>query len=115
MFVNLCPHEITLRNANGDDVTLPESGAVARVSTTTTVTRTLGGLPVRVKALGDVVGLPAPDGVHVFIVSGAVRGALQEKGVTRADVVAPATGPDDNAVRMRSGHVVAVTQLDGLV
>lgn len=115
MFVNLCPHEITLRDVNGDDVTVAPSGTVARVSTTTTTTRTLGGLPVRVKVLGDVVGLPDPDGVHVFIVSGVVRSALQEKGSTRDDVVAPATGPDDGAVRMRSGHVVAVTQLDGLV
>jgi hypothetical protein len=114
MFVNLTPHDITLRDPNGDDVTVAPSGTVARVSTSTTTTRVLAGLPVRVKVLGAVVGLPDPDGVSVFIVSGAVRGALQEKGSSRADVVAPATGPHDGAIRNDAGHVVAVTQLDGL-
>lgn len=113
MFVNLTPHPLVFRTPDGD-LTVAPSGAVARVSTSTSATRVLAGLPVRVKVLGDVIGLPEPDGVSVFIVSGAVRGALQEKGLSRADVVAPATGPNDNAVRNDAGHVVAVTQLDGL-
>jgi hypothetical protein len=114
MFVNLTPHPLVFRIPDTGDVTVPPSGVVARVSTSTSATRALAGLPVRVKTLGAVVGLPDPDGVSVFVVSGLVLGALQAQGSTRSDVVAPATGPPDGAIRNDAGHVVAVTQLDGL-
>jgi len=119
VFVNLCgdatrPHEVTLV-LDGAHVTVPPSGIVARVSSTAAHTRVVGGMPVQVPLFGDVVGLPEPDGVSIFIVSGMVLGALKEAGCRRADVVAPATSPTDGAIRNDRGQVVAVTRLNGLV
>lgn len=118
-FVNLCgdatrPHEVTIVRG-GEHVTVPPSGAVARVASTATQTRVVGGMPVQVPVFGDVVGLPAPDGVSVFLVSGMVLAALREAGCRRPDVVAPGTGPQDGAIRNEKGLVVAVTRLNGLV
>jgi hypothetical protein len=112
-FINLTPHAITIRLAAGD-ITVPASGQIARVSTSTAETRQIGGIPVQISTTGEVTGLPAP-GSSVFIVSGMVLEALKNRGVTRSDVVAPATGPQDGAIRNDSGHIVAVTRLNGLV
>jgi hypothetical protein len=112
-FTNLTPHSITIRSATGD-ITVPASGTVARVATSTAETRLLGGIPVQISVTGEVTGLPAQDG-SIFIVSGMVMEALKIRGVTRPDVVAPATGPQDGAIRNDSGHIVAVTRLNGLV
>lgn len=114
MFVNLCPHDLVFVRKDGE-VTLPASGIVARVGTTATTTRQLGGMDVRVVAPGAVTGLPDPDGESVFVVSGMVLEALKLSGCTRPDVVAPATGPNDGAVRNAAGLVVGVTRINGLV
>lgn len=117
-FVNLTPHSLTFRTPDGDQV-VEASGLVARVSTTAVPLRTLNGMSLRTKSFGQVQNLPDPhvDDVHgetVFVVSGMVLDALRNSGCTRTDVVAPATGPNDGAVRNEAGHVVAVTQLDVL-
>lgn len=112
-FMNLTPHTLTFRNLDGD-VRLEASGIVARVGTTVVPLRTVGGMLLRAKSLGQVQNLPDPDGETVYVVSGMVLEALRASGSRRGDVVAPATGPNDEAVRDASGHVIAVTQLDGL-
>lgn len=129
--VNLTPHDVRIRlpywkdlDHNGNpapvrgDLVLPSEG-VARVSTVTTKTETLfvehtearGGIaviPTVRTGYGAVVGLPDPvDGV-AYVVSLLVLAAL---GGTRADVLAPATGPEDGAIRDERGQVFAVTRL----
>lgn len=107
-FVNLTPHPITVIAVNGGESTFQPSGKVARVSELpTTVIGQVNGIPVLSKTVfGDVVDLPEPQEGVFFIVSGLVAGQ-----VSRKDVLAPATGPNDGAVRNDKGQIVAVTQL----
>jgi hypothetical protein len=110
--VNLTPHAITLRDSADNDTTIPASGQVARVATTTTMGGyTVAGLPVQTSVTGAVTGLPAPTYGTIYIVSGMVLAALA--GTGRGDVFAPATGPQDGAVRNDRGHIMAVTRLNG--
>lgn len=109
--VNLTPHALTLVAPDGSSTILPPSGTVARVSTTPGTVGDIG-LPCLVAeptAFGAVVGLPDPVPGTFLIVSGLVGSALVGKG--RTDVLTPGTGPNDNAVRNESGHVVGVTRL----
>src|SRR5690554_2989187 len=59
--INLTPHAITVRAADGTDTTFPPSGTVARVSTTDVVVGTcpVTGAPIVRRVFGDVTGLPA--------------------------------------------------------
>ncbi len=139
MIVNLTPHPITLRAADGADHTFPSSG-VARVASTPGTLATVDGLPVPVATpttFGEVSGLPAPSqcgslfdyeqALHehevgaaahpgtapgtFFVVSALVGAALRASGSTRQDVLCPGTGPNDGAVRNDAGHIMAVTRL----
>lgn len=119
-FVNLTPHAIVIRTSTGD-VTVAASGQVARVATGTRdaqpVALANGMLvPCQVKTTGAVTGLPKygdePDAV--YLVSGMVLAALRESCTARDDVAAPATGPDDGAIRDDAGRIIAVTRLDVL-
>jgi hypothetical protein len=113
MLMNLTPHALTLRAADGSDTTLPPSGTVARVAASSTATgQTVGGLPVQVTTFGQVTDLPDPQDGAVYLVSALVLSALAGSG--RQDVFAPATGPRDGAVRNDAGHIVAVTRLNGV-
>lgn len=101
--INLTPHDIVLRTANGD-ITIPASGTVARVATVDTDTGdTVSGLPVIRRAFGTVTGLPS-DG-SPCVVSAMVLSAVPD----RANTYAPDTGP--TAIRNDKGHIVAVTRL----
>jgi len=108
-FVNLTPHAIVMRGSDGVDVTIAPSGAVARVSELQTVAvRMFNGIPVLARTgFGPVLDLPQPQEGVVFVVSGMVL----EKVIGREDVIAPATGPSDGAVRNEKGHIIAVTAL----
>lgn len=109
--INLTPHAISTADVGGNIVnTYPASGTVARCAPPKAVPADLviDGISVVDAAAtpGPVVDLPDPvDGV-VYIVSGVVAGHPSVVG--RTDVVAPGTGPDDNAVRNDKGHIVAV-------
>jgi hypothetical protein len=103
MIINLTPHDIVLRTANGD-VTIPASGTIARVATVDTDTGdTVSGLPVIRRSFGDVTGLPADD--TPVIVSAMVLAAVPG----RRNTFAPDTGP--TAIRDDAGRIVAVTRL----
>ena len=117
--VNLTPHAIVVRHAGGDLV-LPPSGQVARVSSVSAPAghvehnvlvdglAVLGAsIPCVRLAWGEVEGLPAPDGRSTFVVSALVLGRCGG----RDDVVAPATGPTDGAIRDDGGRIIAVTKL----
>lgn len=111
-FVNLTPHAINIR-VGLREICVPPSGKVARVAQAPTAPAT----PVFVEELEipvvaspkfeGVVDLPDPAPNTMFLVSGLVLGHV----VGRNDVFAPATGPQDEAVRNEKGHIVAVTRL----
>ena len=105
--INLTPHPITLRLPDGQDVTLPPSGAVARVSMVEEIVGTVAGLPLIRRRPGPVIGLPDGDD-QPCIVSSMVLAALP---VGASGVYAPDTGP--TAIRDERGQVVAVTRLVG--
>lgn len=100
--LNLTPHAITLALPNGESVTFPPSGQLARVASQEVVVGTLQGVPVIQRAFGAVEGLP-DDGTPC-LVSALVLSACHG----RAGVYAPDTGP--TAIR-ENGQVVAVTRL----
>ena len=108
--VNLTPHHICTADADGNIIsTYPASGDVARCAPAPAQDGApVDGIPVSVRPVtpGPVVGLPGPvDGV-TYIGSAVVLNHPDVVG--RSDVVAPGTGPADNAVRNDKGHVVAV-------
>jgi hypothetical protein len=109
--VNLTPHAIALRAADGTDHTIAPSGVVARVATIAGEPVAVEGIPVPVApavAFGSVEGLPEPMPGVAYIVSGLVGSAC----AGRADVLVPGTGPADGAIRNEKGHIVAVTRLN---
>jgi hypothetical protein len=109
--INLTPHALTLRAADGTDTVIPPSGTVARVSSTPGPLETVAGVPVPVAGMqtfGGVEGLPVTTPGTMFIVSALVLSALRG---SRPDVVGPGTGPNDGTVRNEKGHVIAVTRL----
>lgn len=110
--VNLTPHAVVYRNGEGKDFTFP-SGGSARVDVIPGKSFThsiegVGDVVVNTPApAGEVIGLPEPDGETIYIVSSIV---LTHRSVAgRDDVVAPATGPNDGAIRV-DGQVKAVTK-----
>lgn len=105
--INLTPHDVTVVRDDGSTVTIPTSGVVARVSSSSAPTgREVLGVPVEVVDLGEVEGLPAAQGDVTFIVSGIVRSAL---GTSRPDVVSPG-----QLVRDAAGRVIGCRALVGV-
>lgn len=100
--LNLTPHAITLRTAQGD-VTFPPSGKVARVTTREEVVGEYAGVPVVVRSFGGVEGLP--ENGEDCLVSALVVSACPQ----RSGVYAPDTG--ETAIRNERGQVIAVTRL----
>jgi hypothetical protein len=112
MLLNLTPHDIVVRIGGVDRVYL-KSGRVARVVTATVPAGTVAGIPVFHDTAGVVEGLEYDQAGQIVpcLVSGMVLAALPAgtKGV-----YAPATGPNDGAIRNEKGHIVAVVALKGL-
>ena len=113
--VNLTPHALVLRDAGGEDHTIPPSGQVARVRAIPGTPENVPGIPVPVHGadqFGAVEGLPdhVEEGV-LYVVSLAVGQALVAAGHPLArQCVRPGTGPNDGAIR-EGGQIVAVTRL----
>jgi hypothetical protein len=110
---NLTPHPIVLQHPEGT-VTLPPSGAVARVATVEEPAGIvlLDGVEVPVvrRHFGAVEGLPGDYGPdRPVVVSSLVLEALRASGADTSGVYAPDTGP--TAVRDAEGRIVAVTRL----
>jgi len=106
MLINLTPHDIVIRTADGDR-TIPSAG-VARCSTTSEQCGEVDGIAIFRNVFGEVTGLPSPTPGTFFIVSFPVLQAMAGK---RADLVGPDTSPNGGAVRNESGQIVAVTRL----
>lgn len=101
--LNLTPHTIVIRLENGDEVEIPPSGTVARVTTVQVVEGELMGVPIISKSYGPVTGLPE-EGTPC-IVSAMVLAAVPG----RAGVYAPDTGA--TAIRGENGQIRAVMAL----
>lgn len=107
-FVNLTPHDITVRSADGPDRTFPPSGKVARVETSEAPVDPIDGIPVIFRETGRLVlpeGIPQ-NGESYLIVSSMCLDAASIR--QRAFCVAPDTGA--TAIRNDKGQVVAVTR-----
>lgn len=100
--VNLTPHPLNLRRVDGEVLTVPPSGTVARVAETREQLGQLAGLSVTRASYGAVENLPAPQAGKIYVVSALVLAAVPG----RPDVFAP--GP---AIRDSEGKIVGA---DGL-
>lgn len=118
-FVNLCPHPVTFQklDANGrpHTVSIQPSRQTCRVSTENFSRDAIDGVPIQAQTFGEIYNLPDPEPNTVFIVSSIVLGALRLLGSDRQDVIAPATGPRDGALRDRQGNIAAVTRFNALL
>lgn len=103
-FINLTPHEIVLVNQNGTISHIYPSGQVARIAIGYQGSDEVPGVAVAEVLMGQVDGLPAPQEGKFYLVSAMVAQVTS----TRADVLAPDTGP--TAIR-ENGQVKAVTRL----
>lgn len=103
--INLTPHTIIIRAADGTDTIILASGALARVASTETQVGvcSLTGAPIMRREFGAVEGLPT-DGTPC-LVSSLVLSAVPAGS---AGVYAPDTGP--TAIR-ENGQIIAVTRL----
>lgn len=88
IFMNLTPHILNIIRADGSTMSVPPSGAVARVTEVRgEVAMTVDGVEIRRPSTwGQVVGLPDSQDGHIFIVSAMVSEAL---GGSRSDVMRP--------------------------
>lgn len=100
--VNLTPHELNLRAANGIMVNVLRSGTVARVSEQRDALPTVAGLSVTRPAYGAVEGLPEPQPDTIYVVSALVLARC----AGRNDVFAPGA-----AIRDDNGKIIGA---DGL-
>jgi len=103
MFVNLTPHTVVVRTADGD-IKIEPSGRVARVAVTQEVIGHVDAIPIVRSVFGQVEGLPDPEEGTIYVVSTIVAQAVPG----RPDVVAPDTGP--TAVRDDAGRIAAVVR-----
>lgn len=108
--INMTPHALNLYTTEGV-VELPVSGQLARVRSSSVFVGEAGGMPVYENAFSDVEGLPEPQDGVIYVTSSLVLKALASAGISRPDVLAPGTGPNDGAVRDASGRIVGVTRL----
>jgi len=99
--VNLTPHAINLLTNNGETISLPASGTVARVSSKSVPVGETDGILLTRVTFGEVIDLPAPDGRY-FIVSALVRSALPH----RHDLASPG-----ELVRDSAGNVIGCKTL----
>lgn len=83
--VNLTPHTLNIHNADGSVMEVRPSGKVARVEVEYLPTGRLAGLDTFKAVYGQPEGLPAPQEGTVFVVSGMVEAACQD----RPDVWSP--------------------------
>ncbi len=110
-FVNLTPHIVRFQFPDGTRVEFPSEG-LARVANIKGEPTSIefGGkaMPVNSPTMyGEVEGLPEPQDGVIYIVSLIV--VTQPSVAGRTDVVAPATGPTDGAIRV-DGWIDAVTR-----
>jgi hypothetical protein len=110
-FINLTPHDVVVRLADGSNFVIPKSGqqtrvAVKQIDRAPLLTDDGKQLAVVANEYGDIEGLPAVQEGTIFIVSILVLGQVQG----RSDCFAPDTSPA-GAVRNEAGQIEAVKRL----
>lgn len=109
--VNLTPHSITLYLDNGDTLTIPASGTVARANERIGEEYYIDGLPVpcvTAPSFGEVYNLPDPQPGVVYLVSMIVRDIVR----WREDVFSPSFSGND-CIRDEQGKVLGTRRLVG--
>lgn len=101
--INLTPHDIVVLVENGDKITIPASGTIARVQAEQVLKSKINGIPVFEQTFGDIDGLPAPEADTYYIVSAIVLAAAKAAG--RTDCLAPNTS---KAIRDEAGNIIGV-------
>ena len=97
-FVNLTQHDLTIVLENGDDLVLPASGEVARVTFSTQQVDEVDGIPIfKTVYEPEVTGLPEPQDNVIYIAS-----SMAAQTVRRQDVLAPT-----KLIRGNDGQVIA--------
>ncbi|WP_461369275.1 hypothetical protein [Candidatus Darwinibacter acetoxidans] len=102
MFVNLTPHALNVRKADGTFLELPPSGTVARRSAERVVVGEVDGITVYATKFGRLEGLPEPSDGTVYIVSALAAQACGD----RDDVLVPG-----EAIRDEAGRVIGCNGL----
>ena len=109
--LNLTPHAIVIRFANGDDLVISPTGKVARLTTEETTSidfnSEIGPIPVISTKVTGVTEIPDPMTNIKFLVSSMVLDSLGSEYAGLA--FAPDTGA--TAIRDDKGHIVGVTRL----
>lgn len=103
-YVNLTPHPVVVRDLDGNVVTFPPSGTVARLTMDEQALPSIDGVQRIRREKQGIAGLPQSEDGTVYIVSSMVLDAVRG----RSDVIAPDTGP--TAIRDADGRIVAVTR-----
>lgn len=83
--INLTPHDIHVRTAQGEMKTFPRSGQIARVAQESRLETSVAGVPVAVPTFGAVLDLPAEEPNTFLLVSMMIRNALP----SRRDLLSP--------------------------
>lgn len=97
-FINLTQHDLIIVLENGDDLILPVSGEVARVTFSTQQVDEVDGIPIyKTIYEPEVTGLPEPQDGTIFVVS-----SLAAQTAKRQDVLAPT-----QLIRDDNGQVIA--------
>lgn len=99
--INLTPHAVHLHLGNGEVLTFPPSGTVARAKELVRPAHESNGIRVVYCSYGEVEGVPPPCGTP-YLVSALVRAALPH----RVDVFSPG-----ELVRNEAGAVIGCRTL----
>ena len=105
-FINLTPHSIAVRDVNGNVVTFPASGTIARVGTSWTEVADVGDFKSFVVSYAAIEGLPleAGNGEYYIVSALVLEAAKAAQHPLLEKMVAPATGHRD-VIRNDKGHV----------
>jgi hypothetical protein len=110
--INATPHAVTFSgviDGQPQMITIPPSGINCRVDTESHSRGMIDGyIPIQKQVYGRINHLPERQPNTHIIVSGLVLHAMRIQGMERDDVIAPATGPRDNALRDNDGRILAV-------
>jgi hypothetical protein len=101
-FINLTPHALHIRMADGTYVDIPPSGTVARRSVERVVVDTIDGVTVYETKFGPLEGLPEHATDIIYIVSALAAQAC----AGREDILVPG-----DAIRDEAGRVIGCNGL----
>ena len=102
MFINLTPHTLNVRKADGTFLELPPSGTIARRSVERVVVGEVDGVTIYATKFGQLEGLPEPAEGTIYIVSALAAQACGD----RDDVLVPG-----EAIRDKDGRVIGCNGL----